>query len=428
MQQDESVYEPGRNLPISGQADVIVCGAGPAGVAAALGAASCGVSVILLESSAMPGGIMTSGMMPNIIDANNKGGFLQKMMHFLHETGAAGSYNAYMPEAVKHYMESSLVKAGVRIRYNTLVCNVLKQGQKVTAVIAESPAGREAFKGRMFIDCTGNGTAAALAGCRFECGDPQTGQPQAASLCALCGGVNAEDIADYLRREGEKGKRHLLAQLEKAGCSPSYQKPTLFRLTNYEYLLMSNHEHGIFPADADGISTALVRARKEIFSQITELKKVAPEMASLSLLTTAAALGLREGRRIHAIYNLTAEDLIEGRAQPDAVCRVTFAVDIHPSTANGQSGYCNGGIKVRPYDVPLRSLIAADLDNMLLGGRCIGGDFYAHASYRVLGNAIPIGEGAGILAGAALQKNVLPVDVRVEEFLGFGGNPHQERG
>ena len=82
MQQDESVYEPGRNLPISGQADVIVCGAGPAGVAAALGAASCGVSVILLESSAMPGGIMTSRMMPNIIDANNKGGFLQKMMHF----------------------------------------------------------------------------------------------------------------------------------------------------------------------------------------------------------------------------------------------------------------------------------------------------------------------------------------------------------
>ncbi|NMA47736.1 MAG: FAD-dependent oxidoreductase [Lentisphaerae bacterium] len=428
MQQDEAVYEPGRKLPLSGRADVIVCGAGPAGVAAALGAAGCGVSVILLESTAMPGGIMTSGMMPNVIDADNKGGFLQKMLRFLHESGAAGNYNSYVPEAVKHFMEDCLVKAGVRIRYNTLVCAVLKRGREVTAVIAESPAGREAFEGRIFIDCTGNGTVAALAGCRFECGDPQTGQPQAASLCALCGGVNAEDIADYWQQKGDKGKLHLLAQLEKAGCSPSYQMPTLFRLTNYEYLLMSNHEHGIFPDDADGISAALIQARREIFSQIAGLKKIAPEIANLCLLTTAAALGLREGRRIRAVYNLTTADLLAGRTQPDAVCRVTVAVDIHPSVANAKSGYGDGGVKARPYDVPLRSLIAADLDNMLLGGRCIGGDFYAHATYRVLGNAIPIGEGAGIMAGAALRKNVLPSVVKVEDFWAFGGNPHQKRG
>lgn len=427
MQQDECVFEPGRNLPISGQADVIVCGAGPAGVAAAVAAAGCGVSVILLESSTMPGGIMTSGMMPNVIDAANKGGFLQKMLHFLHANEAAGNYNSYVPEAVKYFMESSLTKAGVRVRYNTLVCNVLKQGREVAAVITESPTGREAFKGKIFIDCTGNGTAAALAGCRYECGDPRTGQPQAASLCALCGGVKAEDIADYWQQAGDKGKLHLLAQLEKAGCSPSYQMPTLFRITNYEYLLMSNHEHGILPNDADAISTALMQARKEIFSQISSLKKIAPEMANLCLLTTAAALGMREGRRIRAVYNLTVEDLLAGRTQPDAVCRVTAGVDIHPSAANAKSGYSNDGVRARPYDVPLRSLIAADLDNMLLGGRCIGGDFYAHSTYRVLGNAIPIGEGAGILAGAALRKKVQVTEVKVEEFWEYGGNPHQKR-
>ena len=253
MTENETFFEPGRSIPVRGRADVIVCGGGPAGVAAAVGAARCGVSVILLESSAMPGGIMTSGLMPNIIDAENKGGFLREMISFLREKGAVGGHNIVYPETVKHFMETSLTEAGVLVRYNTLVCALPCEGREIAAVIAESPSGREAFTGKMIVDCTGNGTAAALAGCGFECGDPEQGQPQAASLCALCGGVPAEKIDKFLRREKDKGKLHLLEQLRKAGADPSYRMPTLFQLTNHEYLLMSNHEHGVFCDDAAGI-------------------------------------------------------------------------------------------------------------------------------------------------------------------------------
>ena len=63
-------------------------------------------------------------------------------------------------------------------------------------------------------------------------------------------------------------------------------------------------------------------------------------------------------------------------------------------------------------------------DNLLLGGRCIGGDFYAHASYRVLGNAIPTGEAAGIAAAVATTTGKLPAEVEYAEFLRCGGNPH----
>ena len=368
---------------------------------------------------------MTSGLMPNIIDAENKGGFLREMISFLRENGAVGGHNIVYPETVKHFMETSLTEAGVLVRYNTIVCALPCEGREIAAVIAESPSGREAFTGKMIVDCTGNGTAAALAGCGFECGDPEQGQPQAASLCALCGGVPAEKIDKFLRREKDEGKLHLLEQLRKAGADPSYRMPTLFQLTNHEYLLMSNHEHGVFCDDAAGISTALIHARSEIFDQISKLRCFVPEMANLCLLSTASALGLREGRRINALYRLTAADLLEGKTHADAVCRATFSVDIHPSAVGKQSAYGNEGISVRPYDIPLRSLIAADRDNLLLGGRCIGGDFYAHASYRVLGNAIPIGEGAGIAAAAAVKKGKRPSALSTEDFHEFGGNPHR---
>ena len=165
MKECGTFFEPGRSIPVRGHADVIVCGGGPAGVAAAVGAARCGVSVILLESSAMPGGIMTSGLMPNVIDAGNKDGFLLEMISFLREDGAVGDYDIFYPEAVKHFMENSLVEAGVEVRYNTLVCALPCEGRDISAVIAESPSGREAFTGQVIVDCTGNGTASALAGC-----------------------------------------------------------------------------------------------------------------------------------------------------------------------------------------------------------------------------------------------------------------------
>ena len=417
------LLEPARRIPLAGSADVVVCGGGPAGVAAAVAAARCGVSVILLEASAMPGGIMTSGLMPNVIDTAGKRGFLREMLGWLEHERAEGDRNTFDPEYVKHFMDTALINAGVRVRFNTAVTAVLAEGSRLTAAVTESPAGREAFTGRMFIDCTGNGTLATLAGCAGDCGDPEDHVPQAASLCALCYGAEAEQISDYCRDKSESGKKHLRETLERLGLSPSYRMPTLFRLNRLGYLLMSNHEYNLRPDDADAISSALIHARTEIFNQIRALRSSVPAMNSLFHIT-ASALGLREGRRIAALYNLSRNDLAAGRAQPDAVCTVRFPVDIHRAEGDAPGGYSNGGLVSKPYDIPLRSLIARDKDNLLLGGRCIGGDFYAHASYRVLGNAIPTGEAAGIAAAVATTTGKLPAEVEYAEFLRCGGNPH----
>lgn len=424
MTQNLFIHEPARDVRVSGDADVIVCGGGPAGVAAAVAAGRLGVSVIMLEASSMPGGIMTSGMMPNIIDSQNKKGFVDELKAYCRSEHAEGRYNCFDPEYVKHFLERELVKAQVRIRYGTLVTATVQEGDRLSAIICESPSGREAFTGRIFIDCTGNGTLAALAGCRFEIGDSENGIPQAASLCALCGCADEEDFPQFLIRQNDTGKHEIRKALVECGCTPSYSMPTLFKVRNREYLLMSNHEENVRCDDADRISEALIHGRTEVFRQVETLRKFLEEARNLYLMTTASALGFREGRRIRARYNLSVKDLMEGTHHEDAVCEVRFGVDIHRAVGHG---YDNAGISVKPFDVPLRSLMSEQYANLLLAGRCIGGDYYAHAAYRVLGNAIPIGEGAGIAAAAALRNGKELPELSVEEFHQAGGNPHRNQ-
>ena len=67
--------------------------------------------------------------------------------------------------------------------------------------------------------------------------------------------------------------------------------------------------------------------------------------------------------------------------------------------------------RTQPYDIPLRALIARDVDGLLLAGRCISGDFLAHSSYRVTGNAVVTGEAAGIAAALSTQHDRLPHDL-----------------
>ena len=110
---------------------------------------------------------------------------------------------------------------------------------------------------------------------------------------------------------------------------------------------------------------------------------------------------------------MTSEDLVKGTTQEDAVVRATFPVDIHALTAedNKKSAYSNAGVKMKPYDVPLRALIAKDVDGLMMAGRCISGDFIAHASYRVTGNAVAMGEAAGATAAVAAKNKTLPHNV-----------------
>ncbi len=418
---EATITESARQVPVAGTYDVIIAGGGPAGVCASLAAAKCGASVLLLEVGGCLGGILTSGLMSNIIDSANKGGLLCEIITELQGMKMTGGYNSVDPEAIKHIFERRANQAGVKVRlHSRVVAAIVSPERQLETIITESSSGREAWRGKVFIDATGNGDLGALAGCSYELGD-STGRLQAMSLCALVYGVDATKIPELLR--SDEGKRNLYELLKKSGATPSYSMPTLFPLNNKGFLLMSNHQYQIRPDDAQAISDVTLSARSELWNQIVALRLTDQRLTELRLGVTAAQIGIREGRRIAAQYRLTVDDLIHGRRQPDPVCRATFSIDIH-GALDGNSGYTSSGMKVQPYDIPLRALIARDVSGLLLAGRCICGDFYAHASYRVVGNAAPVGEAAGICAALAVRHNIPVEEVSYTDFVQSGGNPH----
>ena len=133
---------------------------------------------------------------------------------------------------------------------------------------------------------------------------------------------------------------------------------------------------------------------------------------NIRIVATADQIGIRESRRIYGRYTITKDDLIRGARFDDAVCRTTFGVDVHSLDPSKHKSIEKIGFKSKPYDIPLRSLIAKDVDGLMMAGRCISGDFYAHASYRVTGNAVAMGEAAGQVAGQAVSNNKLPQDIQ----------------
>jgi hypothetical protein len=283
--------------------------------------------------------------------------------------------------------------------------------RRLTCAIAESKSGREAFAGKVFIDCTGDGDLGALAGCRFQVGQPETGLCQPMSMICLVTGLIPAEIRDYYRENSGDWagpKDRLRAQMEKGGHSPSYAKPSLFRVRDDLFILMANHEYRVRGTNAGDVTAATLRARDELHNLIDGLRSLGGVWKNIRIVATAEQIGVREGRRIAGLYEITADDLREGRKHPDAVCQATFAVDVHALDPKKEKGIEKAGFRAKPYDIPLRALIAKDVRGLMMAGRCISGDFLAHSSYRVTGNAAAMGEAAGSVAAAAARAGRLP--------------------
>ena len=404
------ITEPAREIPLAGSFDCIVAGGGPAGFAAALRAAREGCKTLLLEKAECLGGIWTSGLMPWIIDPQNKTGIIRELCDLLEPHGgywARPNTFTAPPEELRYVLEKLCTAAGVTLRYGSVVCSAVTGNRNIEYIITESKSGREAWQAKYYIDATGDGDLAAAAGCDFEFGNEEK-RAQPASLTALLGGVDPDEKSDFFVT-GD-GKKRLLEAMNRAGIDPSYAHPSLFHYGCGVVGLMSHHAYGVIPYDADSGTDAVVSGRAELHRQIEALRTL-PGWEKVVLLATAAQLGIREGRRIKGRAKVTLQDLQTSEFPADTVCIPKFCIDIHaPNPAE-----CKSVLQNRPqnraagYGIPFRALISFDLDNLLLAGRCISGDFYMHASYRVTGNAVPIGEAAGYGAAAAV-KNGVPLE------------------
>lgn len=416
-------------LPLVDEADVIVCGAGPAGVTAAITAARAGAKVRLFEWRGCVGGVWTAGLLGWLIDFD-KPGFNRELTSKLSERGVRRGTSVknftYEPEGMKLLLEELLVESGVKFQLHTRVAAAYRDGRRLSTIVTESKSGRQAWRAPVFIDTTGDGDLGALAGCEFQIGEAKDCPCQPMSLNALLVVKDAEALREFVRMdqlkpgedEGAK-KDRIREEIAKTGHFPSYSKPTLWQVRDNLVLAMFNHEYGIKPFDAAQVTEATVRARAEMNRMIDGLRKLGGPWEGIQIAATAEQIGVRDGRRIAGRYTVSKDDVTGGARHDDAVVRPTFSIDIHALSAeqNKTSGYSNRGLKVKPYDIPLRALIAKDVDGLIMAGRCISGDFISHSSYRVTGNAVAMGEAAGATAAVAALSKRLPHEVAWSEAL-----------
>ncbi len=412
--------EEARDLPLVSDADVIVCGAGPAGVSAAISAARAGAKVRLFEAHGALGGVWTSSLLGYLLDFD-KPGLNIELVRKLRERDAINGSGmnglSYQPEEMKLLLEELCITAGVKIQLHTRIAGALHDGGRLSTVITESKSGRQAWSAPVFIDTTGDGDLGAQAGCEFEIGRDKACPCQPMTMYALLVVRDVTQIAECIHGTGDGGRqvgpKAFQDTLKRAGVTPSYGRACLFPIQGNLVLLMANHEYGINATDAAQVTEATLRARGELHQIVRGLRKLGGPWDGVQIAATPEQIGIRDGRRILGRYFMTSEDLIKGATQEDAVVRTTFPVDIHALTAedNKKAAYHNAGVKMKPYDIPLRALIARDVDGLMMAGRCISGDFIAHASYRVTGNAVAMGEAAGAAAAIAAKNKIAPHEV-----------------
>ena len=427
---DKHFNEPSLTPPLVNDADVIVCGAGPAGISAAITAARSGARTRLFEVHGCLGGVWTSGLLTYVFDFD-KPGLTRELVKKLDERDARHNLNpgrfTYEPEAMKLLIEEMCLKAGVKIQLHTRVAAAYRQGRRLTTIITESKSGREAWTAPVFIDATGDGDLGAQAGCSWDVGQGKECPCQPMTMNALAVVKDSNALAKFISFNssddftGPGG--HLTCveafrgELQRAGVETSYGQPTIFHVRDNLVMLMLNHEYGVSAYDSAKITEATLRSRAEIHRVVRALRALGGVWENLQVAATAEQIGVRDGRRILGRYTVNKEDLIQGARHPDAVCRATFGVDIHAESPeiNRAKPISHSTFKFTPYDIPLRALIAQDVDGLMMAGRCISGDYLAHASYRVTGNAVAMGEAAGAVASLAAKSGRLPHEVQWSE-------------
>lgn len=419
------------NAKEAGSYDVIVCGGGPSGFAAAVSAARCGAKTLIIERNGCLGGIWTAGLLSWILDFRfkYKGTILGEIFEELEALKAgkmvkAGRAFSCDVEEMKHYLEQKCLKENVEFRLHTMLTDAIlsEDKRRIEGVVTSSKSGMEIFRAKAFVDATGDGDLGAYAGCSFKYGNEQ-GEAQPMSLIALLCGVKAdmvEDMNNSIVKNGNNPKKNLREEMNRAGIEPSYSMPTLMQFEKDGiFALMSNHEYEVSPFDAGEITQATVRARDELYKTVKALKSLGGAWENVRLIATAEQIGVREGRRIEGLYCVTEDDLYAGRHFDDSICDVYGGIDLHYTKSSYGTGVVETKKESKPYQIPMRALIAKDNDSLVMAGRCISGDFYAHSTYRVTGNAVITGAAAGKLAAVSAKMEKPPKLVTVEEFKNF---------
>jgi hypothetical protein len=408
-----SLFQRGGEPEVADFFEVVVAGGGPAGVSAAIAAARAGAKTLLVERGEGLGGNVREAQVhsicglyrinpgPEALPAN-RGFALEFARRLIAAGGASGPRRfgkldvlLHEPDAFAALCETMVSETGgLEVARRTVLAEAKLVGRNLAEVKLRGRSGERVVRAGCFVEATGDGELAAMAGLGWE-------REEAAKLQRPAYIFGLSGVATSALEESNRmALAALLVSAVRSGRLGAEVLGAVIRPTGREGMVrvtldLAAGAGNYDPTSAAQVEKLTVEARASAVLLAEFLRKEAAGFACAELASRPNRIGIRESRRVTGRSMVTANDVLAGETPRDTVCLSAWPMEMHESGSAMRLVYPRADA---PCGVPLGALRSVDADNVFLAGRCVSATHEAQAALRVIGTSMATGQAAGLAA------------------------------
>jgi hypothetical protein len=409
-------------------ADFIIAGGGMAGTCSAITAARQGLKVVLVQDRPVLGGNASSEVRLWILGAsshmgnNNRwareGGIIDEIL--IENLYRNKEGNPLILDTI--LLEKVTNEPNITLLLNTAVYEVHKKDNSTIDYLkafCSQNSTEYKLNAPLFCDASGDGIVGFLSGAAFR-----------------MGAESKHEFGELFAEEESSGELlgHSLYFYSKRTDQPVKYVPPAFALKDIKkipkYKILNQNDHGCrlwwieygglldTVHDTEKIKWELWRVVYGVWDYIKNSGKF-EDAENLTLEWVGTIPGKRESRRFEGHYMLKQQDVVEQKEFEDAVAFGGWALDLHPADGiYSELPSCIQWHSKGVYQIPYRSYISKDIDNLFFAGRIISATHVAFGSTRVMATSAHGGQAVGMAAVLCTQYSLQPKQILENNLIG----------